>query len=110
MEKHGDTCVVTADDGTFEREGLQSAVPVLVDFGGRWCGPCKALAPIVEKIAADHGGKLKVVAVDVDDSPEVARRYGIRGVPTVAVFRAGKESGKIMGLTSREKLLALAFG
>lgn len=110
MEKHGDTCVVTADDESFEREVLQAKTPVLVDFGGKWCGPCKALAPIVEKIAAENGDKLKVVAVDVDDSPEVARRYGIRGVPTVAVFRDGKESGKLMGLTSREKLLALAFG
>ncbi len=63
------------------------AVPVLVDFSGKWCGPCKALAPIVEKIAAESGGKLKVVAVDVDDAPDVARRYGIRGVPTVALFR-----------------------
>jgi len=110
MEKHGDTCVVTADDGSFDREVLQSDVPVLVDFGGKWCGPCKVLAPIVEKIAAENSGKLKVVTVDVDDSPEVARRYGIRGVPTVAVFKAGKESGKILGLTSRERLLALAFG
>ena len=110
MEKPGDPCVVTADDGTFDEEVLRSSVPVLVDFGGKWCGPCKVLAPIVEKIAADHGGKLKVVAVDVDDSPAVARRYGIRGVPTVAVFKDGKESGKIVGVTSREKLLALALG
>ncbi len=110
MEKHGDTCVVTADDGSFQREVLESSVPVLVDFGEKWCGPCKALAPIVEKIAAEHQGKLKVVTVDVDDSPDVARSYGIRGVPTVAVFKDGKENGKIMGLTSREKLLALAFG
>lgn len=110
MEKLGDTRVVTADDASFQREVLESSMPVLVDFGGRWCGPCKALAPIVERIAAENGGKLKVVAVDVDDSPEIARRYGIRGVPTVAVFRDGKESGKITGLTSRERLLALAFG
>ena len=104
-----DTCVISADDSSFTREVLESSIPVLVDFGGKWCGPCKVLAPIVERIAAENGGRLKVVAVDVDDAPETARRYGVRGVPTVAVFKGGVESGKIVGVTSREKLLALAF-
>jgi len=103
----GSKNVVAVDDASFDKEVLASDKTVLVDFGATWCGPCKALAPIVEKIADDTVGTLKVATVDIDDSPEVARKYGIRGVPTVLVFRAGKVVGTQVGLASREKLLAL---
>lgn len=95
-------------DTDFDSEVLKSSVPVLVDFGATWCGPCKALAPIVSKIADDFQGKLKVVTVDIDDAPETAKKYGIRSVPTVVFFKGGVKEGQQVGLTSREKLLQLA--
>jgi thioredoxin 1 len=86
---------------------IQSPIPVLVDFGATWCGPCKALAPIVEKIADDFKGKVKVVTVDIDDCPEVTKKYGVRSVPTVLVFKGGQKMGQSVGLTSRENLVKL---
>ena len=91
----------------FDSEVLKSDVQVLVDFGATWCGPCKALAPIVEKISEDFKGKVKVVAVDIDECPEVAKKYSVRSVPTVLVFKGGQKSGQSAGLTSRENLLKL---
>lgn len=94
-------------DTDFDSEVLKSPVPVLVDFGATWCGPCKALAPIVSKIADDYVGKVKVVTVDIDDAPETAKKYGIKSVPTVVVFQGGQKTGQNVGLTSRENLLKL---
>jgi len=94
-------------DQNFEAEVLKSDVPVLVDFGATWCGPCKALAPIVAKIADDFQGKVKVVTVDIDDSPESTKKYGVRSVPTVIAFQGGQKTGQQVGLTSRENLLKL---
>lgn len=97
----------TADDATFGDVVLRSDRPVLVEFGGRWCGPCKALAPILASVAAETQGRCRVVTVDVDDSPEAARRFGVRGVPTVVAFANGSPAGKIVGLTSKKALLDL---
>jgi len=94
-------------DGDFEHEVLKSSAPVLVDFGATWCGPCKALAPIVDKIADEYQGKLKVVTVDIDDCPEVTKKFGVKSVPTVLVFKGGQKTGQSVGLTTREKLLEL---
>lgn len=91
----------------FESEVLKSDVPVLVDFTATWCGPCKALAPIVEKIADEFQGKVKVGKLDIDESPDVTARYGVRSVPTVIVFKGGAKSGQHVGLTNRDKLVAL---
>jgi thioredoxin 1 len=99
--------VVTLNDTTFDREVSASPTPVLVDFGARWCAPCRALAPIVDRLADEMAGKLKVAEVDVDDAPEVAARYGVRSVPTVIVFAGGRKVGQHVGLASREKLLRL---
>jgi thioredoxin 1 len=104
------THVIPVDDASFEEEVLGAKVPVLVDFGAAWCGPCRALAPIVEKIAAEHAGRLKVVTVDTDESPRTAQRYGVRGVPMVMVFRDGEKTGAHLGMTSRERLLELVEG
>src|SRR6187455_278029 len=95
------------NDVNFEDEVLHSEVPVLVDFTATWCGPCKALAPIVDQIAEELDGKVKVGKLDVDDSPLTAGKYGVRGVPTVMVFKNGQRSAQHVGLTTKQKLLAL---
>ena len=95
------------NQSNFESEVLKSDVPVLVDFTATWCGPCKALAPIVEKIADEFPGKIKVGKLDIDDSPNVTAKFGVRSVPTVIVFKGGQKSGQHVGLTNRDKLIAL---
>ena len=99
--------VVVVDDANFEAEVLKADKPVLVDFGATWCAPCKALAPVVDKLADETIGKYKVVTVDIDDAPGVAQKYGIRGVPTLAVFRAGEKTASHVGVTSKENLLKM---
>lgn len=95
------------NEQNFEAEVLKSDVPVLVDFTATWCGPCKALAPIVDKLADEFEGKVKVGKLDIDDNQALALKYGVRSVPTVMVFKAGTKSGQHLGLTNREKLVQL---
>jgi thioredoxin 1 len=102
--------VLELNDGNFETEVLKSDVPVLVDFSATWCGPCKVLAPIVEKVADEFAGKYKVGKIDIDESPAVTAKYGIRGVPTVMVFKAGEKSGQHVGVTNKETLVKLLAG
>jgi thioredoxin 1 len=99
--------VIELTDGNFDKEVLESQVPVLVDFTATWCGPCKMLSPIVEKIADENIGKYKVGKLDIDDAPGVTQRYGIRGVPTVIIFKAGQKAGQHVGVTNKETLLKL---
>lgn len=94
-------------DANFESDVLKSAAPVLVDFTATWCGPCKALAPIVEKLADEYEGKIRVGKLDIDDAPQTAAKYGVRSVPTVMVFKNGQKVAQHVGLTNREKLVAL---
>lgn len=84
-------------DENFDREINNSTVPILVDFWAPWCGPCRMLAPILEKIAARFEGKLKVTKVNVDESPEVAGRFGIMSIPTLILFKEGKETERMVG-------------
>lgn len=95
------------NESNFEAEVLKSSVPVLVDFTATWCGPCRALAPIVEKLADEYEGKIKVGKLDIDESPNVTSKYGIRSVPTVLVFQGGEKKGQHVGLTTRDKLVQL---
>lgn len=99
--------VVQGNDHNFETEVLRSDVPVLVDFGATWCKPCVALAKIVEEIARENVGRLKVVAVDIDDAPATAARYGVRAAPTVIVFASGEKQSQRVGLTTKSKLLEM---
>ena len=96
--------VHTFNDLNFDQEVLKADKPVLVDFTATWCGPCKALAPIVDQIAEEMDGQVKVGKLDIDESPMTAGKYGIRGVPTVMVFRAGQRAAQHVGLTTKAKL------
>ena len=95
------------DDHSFESTVLGSAQPYLLDFSAVWCPPCRALEPILESIAQEHSGQLRVGKIDIDSSPEVAARYGVRGAPTLVLFRDGKEAARRLGLTSKRALLQL---
>ncbi len=96
--------VVTLEDRTFDAEVLKSDIPVLVDFWAVWCGPCKAIAPVVEQIAADFKGKVKVGKMDIDHHREVAQKYNIRSIPTLLVFKGGKVVDTVIG-ADRTRLL-----
>ena len=84
-------------DETFENEVLKSTTPVLVDFWAEWCGPCKAIAPIVKEIADDNGDKLKVVKINIDESPQTPGTYGIRSIPTILMFKDGQVVSQLTG-------------
>ena len=102
--------VIELTDANFDQEVLQSKEPVLVDFTATWCGPCKMLAPIVEKLADEFAGTYKVGKLDIDDAPTVTQRYGVRGVPTVMVFKGGEKVGQHVGVTNKETLVKLLGG
>ena len=89
--------VVTLADGTFDAEVLKSDIPVLVDFWAVWCGPCKAIAPVVEQIAKDFKGKVKVAKMDIDHNQQVAQKFNIRSIPTLLVFKGGKVVDTVIG-------------
>ena len=99
--------VLELSDANFDLEVLRSETPVLVDFTATWCGPCKMIAPLVEDIAAEYPGKYKVAKCDIDDCPDITKRYGVRSVPTVMVFRGGEKRGQNVGVTNKETLLKL---
>ena len=97
--------VVEVDDGNFESEVLRSTVPVLLDFSAEWCAPCKRLQPIVEAIAQEYDGRLKVAHLDIDKAQSTAVRYGIMSVPTVLLFKGGKVQGQLLGYVPKDKLI-----
>lgn len=100
--------VKIVNDSNFEAEVLGASGPVLVDFYTTWCGPCKMLSPIVEKLADEFAGKLTVAKVDLDQAPNLASKYNITSVPTLIVFEGGKTKASHTGLANRQKLLDLA--
>ena len=91
-------------EATFEGEVLKSEIPVLVDFWAEWCGPCRMVAPIVEELAGEYAGKLKVTKVDVDDNQSLAMRYQIMSIPTLGVFRKGEMIERIVGFMPKGEL------
>ncbi|MBI1808247.1 MAG: thioredoxin [Ignavibacteria bacterium] len=96
---------ITVDDANFQAEVLSSDKPVLVDFWAIWCGPCKMIAPIVEELAKEYDGKLKVMKMDVDANPRTAMQYGIRSIPTLMVFKGGQVVEQIIGAVPKRHLL-----
>jgi thioredoxin 1 len=94
--------VLEVSDATFDKEVLQSEQPVLVDFWAVWCGPCKAIGPIVDDLATSYAGKLKVAKVNVDQNGATPSRYGIRGIPALLFFKGGKVADQIVGYVPRE--------
>lgn len=89
----------------FTDEVINSKTPVLVDFYADWCGPCKMIAPVVDEIATEYAGKLKVVKLDIDDASEIAAKYSVMSIPTLILFKDGEVSGKIVGFRSKEAIL-----
>ena len=93
---------VSAD--TFEQEVLKSDIPVIIDLWAPWCGPCKALTPILESIAADYEGKVKVVKLNIDESPTIAAKYQVMSIPTVLFFKDGNVESQVIGLVGKDKI------
>ncbi len=96
--------VTEVNDSEFEAKVLKSDTPVLVDFWAAWCGPCRALAPVVDQVATEHQGKLKVMKMDVDKNNQMPGRYGIRGIPALLVFKDGKVVEQIVGFVPKSTI------
>ena len=93
-------------DDTFEEEVLKNDVPVLADFWAEWCGPCKTIAPVLEEIAQEYDGWLKVAKIDVDENPEAPVRFGIQGIPTMILFKDGEPVERLVGAMPKDQLLS----
>ncbi len=98
------TAIMEVTDANFDQEVLKSDQPVLIDFWAVWCGPCKALSPIVDEVAQSYSGKVKVAKMNVDQNPGTPGRYGIRGIPTLLLFKGGQVKEQIVGYVPRETI------
>ena len=91
-------------DGTFDETVLRASEPVLVDFWAEWCGPCKMIAPYLDDLAAEMQGKVTVAKLNIDENPQTPMKYGVRGIPTLILFKNGSEADRTVGLTSKDKI------
>jgi thioredoxin len=98
--------VLHVTDATFEQEVMKSATPVLIDFWAPWCAPCRAIAPMVDELAAEYEGRLKVVKINVDDNPQVPARFGVRGIPNLVIIKGGEVKQQIVGAAAKKNLIA----
>jgi thioredoxin 1 len=99
--------VLALNDANFDRDVLQSDIPVLVDFWATWCSPCKAIAPLIDAVAEEYAGKIKVGKVNVDENPATPGKYGVRGIPTLVLFKGGAVVDQVVGAIPRSQLEAL---
>ena len=102
--------IVYLTDDSFEQEVLQSDIPVLVDYWAEWCGPCKMIAPILEGIVVDYAGKLKIAKLNIDENSATPPKYGIRGIPTLMIFKDGDVEATKVGALSKSQLTAFIDG
>jgi thioredoxin 1 len=96
--------ISTITDNSFEKDVIESQLPVLIDFWAPWCGPCKAIAPILEDLAQKYDGKLKIVKLDVDNNPATPPKFGVRGIPTLIIFKDGQVQATQVGLLNKSEL------
>ncbi len=96
--------MISTSDANFDAEVLQSNTPVLVDFWAEWCGPCKMIAPILDETAIEYDGKVKIVKLNIDDNPATPPKFGVRGIPTLMLFKNGEVSASHVGALSKSQL------
>ncbi|RTZ60818.1 MAG: thiol reductase thioredoxin [Gammaproteobacteria bacterium] len=102
--------ILSLSDDTFEDEVLNSSEPVLVDYWAEWCGPCKSIGPLIEEVASQYGGKLKVAKLNIDENPDTPPKYGIRGIPTLMIFKDGQVEATKVGALNKSQLEAFIEG
>jgi len=98
--------IIHLSDETFKKEVLESSIPVLVDYWAEWCGPCKMIAPILESLMSEYDGKIKIAKLNIDENPQSPTKYGIRGIPTLMIFKDGNVESTKVGALSKSQLIA----
>ena len=102
--------IVHVTDASFDQEVLKSPTPVLIDFWAPWCAPCRAIAPIIDDLAGEYSGRLKVVKINVDDNPQTPGRYGVRGIPNLLIIKGGQVKEQIIGAVAKATLVKAVDG